>query len=122
MTAPSDPIRSAALEPCPFCGGKPFKVHSGPPDGAVIRCGDCSARTVSDYAGEAEKQWNKRVSPKGCKLVPVDPTDEMTLAASKVDRVSPMKDQAIIIWDAMLAAAPHRPFDTGATPLDGEEK
>lgn len=40
----------------------------------------------------------------GWKLVPVEPSDEMTLAASKVDRVGPMRDQAILLWDAMLGA------------------
>lgn len=48
------------LLPCPFCGGEPYKTPSGPA-GFVIRCGSCSARTVSDVGAEtAEKEWNAR--------------------------------------------------------------
>lgn len=51
------------LLPCPFCGGNAFAAPSGAA-GAVIRCSQCSARTVSDVGfGKAVEDWNLRTRP-----------------------------------------------------------
>lgn len=48
------------LLPCPFCGAKAFSAPSGS-TGAVIKCGECSARTVSVYGpADAARDWNRR--------------------------------------------------------------
>lgn len=62
LTTPSGEIEMSEneLKPCPFCGGAPYGTPSGHP-GWVIRCGNCSARTVSDYGRhQAEEEWNRR--------------------------------------------------------------
>ena len=42
-------------------------------------------------------------------MVPVEPTLEMFIAANSVERVSPWRDQMVLVWAAMLAAAPKSP-------------
>ena len=55
----SDPWKPDLL-PCPFCGAQAHAAPSGA-SGAVIGCGECSARTVSDFgAREAAAEWNRR--------------------------------------------------------------
>lgn len=49
------------LNLCPFCGGEAYETPSGV-KGLAVRCGVCSARTVSDFPENARKEWNKRAS------------------------------------------------------------
>lgn len=50
---------SAALKPCPFCGGE---AHTMPPSivGVTVRCSNCSARTIGFHAATAQARWNAR--------------------------------------------------------------
>lgn len=65
MTDPREAARREALEPCPFCGGRPFFQNGATaPNGhqyIVVWCADCAAvsRDEKDDAGAAAA-WNRR--------------------------------------------------------------
>lgn len=63
---------SKELKPCGHCGGEAFVAPSGS-CGGIARCGECGARTVSDYSqDQAVELWNTRHIPEGYAMVRVD--------------------------------------------------
>ena len=70
------------LKPCPFCGGEAMHSVCSDKKFHLIECNSCGVETdhhATKYS--AFKYWNTRHIPKGYALVPVEPTDEMLIAA-----------------------------------------
>lgn len=102
------------LKPCPFCGGK-AELVTGAPE-YWVRCLTCGAGTDTTASSKrATDNWNRRKSPDGYQLVPIEMTDDM-LAAGYLGGVKTVaknyghyckseKDA----WRRMLRAAPKAP-------------
>lgn len=53
---------TAALKPCPFCGGEAGVVANRPFPDAYVQCGECDAEgPVSASEAAAVNAWNRRV-------------------------------------------------------------
>lgn len=80
------------LLPCPFCGDFPIEDRIEPhkhyvyflpdyPGSWSVECVKCEIRVFShDSQADAQLRWNKRYTPDGYVLVPVEPTEEMLIA------------------------------------------
>ncbi len=121
----------AELKPCPFCGHSAALESVGADH--FVMCDGCCAESArwQSPTGDAEsakrravESWNRRATdgqrdaargvPEGWKLVPVEPTDEMRLAAW-------------IAWkthdgqlDSKMQAALREAIASAPTPPDGD--
>ena len=135
MTDLVERIRSAELQPCPFCGSDDIGHVIGK---HTLRIA-CTACDVSGPPIEADAEtpeawtqayaaWNRRPSSgevrEGWKLVPVEPTEDMLQAgidncalsisqdrAGSRQMTTPFEDECGGIYQAMLAVAPPPPVE-----------
>lgn len=109
------------LKPCPFCGavgldfeeGSTFRWLMPSCSGCGASCGEVRINTMTsdrELAIEktkhaAVKVWNRRTSPAGYALVPIEPTIEMKVAgfATANDESAAMCG---LIYKAMIESAP----------------
>lgn len=131
MTNPVSPV--SAEEPkllsCPFCGTEGDRIiiqthepHTHAfatfmpdhPGSATIECGGCSVGMIADTKEKVIAAWNRRAPsgakvPEGYALVPIEPTDEMALAAIKASLMHTGLINGVPQYKAMIAAAPLPP-------------
>lgn len=100
------------LLPCPFCGSDVVCVDVlldyGPPATFRVTCEECESYGPEHHsAEEAKEAWNTRSTPKGMKLVPVEPTEEMIKEFwGLVPSDSFAMERAKQAYTSMLNAAP----------------
>ena len=83
------------LLPCPFCGGEAERIDFGPDaaeneGGSCIACKRCQASGPVEFGFKENfiANWNRRAAPEGFVMVPVEPTDELTLRIAKALQAS----------------------------------
>lgn len=117
MTNPVSPVSAEELLPCPFCGSDATLRDLA---GWEIHC-QCGVEMVLPQPDKEPLivAWNRRTpaasgaTPEGYALVPVEPTEEMHVAAVRtIIRCTGNADFPPRVWRAMIAAAPIPPDPT----------